>query len=131
MTTKQDKLSKRPVHLNLFAIRFPIMAIVSICHRVSGVLLFLMIPLLLWVFQVALQSPEGYTQVAAVMGSFFIRLLAYLSLLALIYHLLAGCRHLLMDMHVGDTLEGGKRGSWVVIGLFVVIAGYLALRILL
>jgi succinate dehydrogenase / fumarate reductase cytochrome b subunit len=59
----------RPVYLNLFAIRQPLPAIVSILHRISGALLFLIgIPLLLWVVQRALASPDAWAQMRTALG---------------------------------------------------------------
>ena len=68
----------RPVYLNLFAIRLPLPAFVSILHRVSGALLFLIgIPFLLWVVQRALASPDAWAQMRATLDAPFAKLVAH------------------------------------------------------
>jgi hypothetical protein len=60
----------RPVYLNLFAIRQPVPAVVSFLHRVSGTLLFLAgLPLLLWVLDTSLATPQGYERVGKTLDS--------------------------------------------------------------
>ena len=62
-TLDRPVVKPRPVYLNLLAIRQPIPAIVSILHRISGALLFLVgIPVLLWGVQRSLASPETFDQ---------------------------------------------------------------------
>lgn len=99
---------KRPVNLDLLSIRFPIMAIVSILHRISGVLLFLFIPVLLALMQYSLSSPEGFTCFSTCMTSAGGRLLLFFLISSLLYHFLAGIRHFLMDMGYFESKRGGK-----------------------
>ncbi len=105
---------KRPVNLNLFKIHFPIPAIISILHRVSGVLLFIFVPFLLWGFHLSLHSQAGYDALMKCADYFITRFFLWAFLSALVYHLLAGCRHLLMDMHIGESLAGGRCGALIV-----------------
>lgn len=116
----------RPVNLNLFSIKWPVTALVSITHRISGVLLFLAMPLLLYVFEMSLSSEAGFRQAGAMLASPMPRLLCWLLAVALLYHLVAGCRHLLMDIGFGETWRGGKAGARAVIvlsALTAVLAG--------
>ena len=116
----------RPVYLNLFQFRFPLAAIVSIMHRISGVALFVGMALLLDLLAMALESDAGFAEAAALISTLPVKLFIWLVLAALIYHLVAGIRHMLMDFHVGDTLQGGRLGSQMTIvisGALVVLAG--------
>jgi len=113
---------KRPKHLNLFKIKQPLPAVVSILHRISGALLFFPgIPLVLCGLQLLLQSPEsyeiliGYWQMPAIKG-----LLLLLSLWFLLHHVCAGIRHLLLDLHIGVALPQARASSKLVL-----IAGFL------
>jgi succinate dehydrogenase / fumarate reductase, cytochrome b subunit len=116
-------MKKNPVFLNLSKIYFPITAIVSILHRVSGVIIFLFIPLCLWAMDYSLISDYAFQELHELFGSLSIKLLAYLGLVAFIFHLLAGMRHLLMDMHWGESLSCAKRSAVVVFLLtFFIIA---------
>ena len=100
---------KRPVYLDLLAIRQPLPAIVSILHRVSGTLLFLVgIPLLLAGVQASLASAEGYRRMRRRRGASASPSSSLLALAwAYLHHLLAGIRHLLLDVHIGLDLPVG------------------------
>ncbi len=117
----------RPVNLNLFTIKFPIPAIISILHRLSGVLLFLAIPLLLWMLDQSLQSRDSFMQLQTTLALPIVKLVIWLILSAMIFHLLAGVRHLLMDMSFGESLQGGRCTAWSVTLLsiiLIVLLGY-------
>ena len=113
--------SKRPVNLDLRTIKLPVTAYTSILHRISGVILFLGIAVLLFALDKSLSSEEGFEQVKACLTSPLATLVIWGLLSALLYHLVAGVRHLVMDAGVGETLEGGKRGSKIVIAIAVVL----------
>ena len=120
----------RPVYLNLLAIRMPLPAVVSILHRASGALLFLLgIPLLLGVVQRALASPEAWAQIRATLDAPFAKLVALALAWAFIHHLLAGIRHLLMDAHVGVELPAARRSAAVTMVLAVVVTLAVAVRL--
>ncbi len=112
---------KRPVFLNLFAIQFPITAIVSILHRASGVLLFLFIPCLLSVLASSLASEADFNALRDTFSQPLAKLLLWLFLAALSYHIIAGIRHLLMDMDIGDSLQAGRWGARIVLALSVIV----------
>lgn len=107
-----------PTNLNLLTIKLPIPGLVSILHRISGFILFLLIPLLLWVLQQSLISPVKFQVLHDLFTNPLLKLLLWGSLSALIYHLFAGIRHLSMDMHIlPENWCAGKLSGWVVLGL--------------
>lgn len=108
---------QRPVNLNLFTIKFPIPAIVSILHRLSGVLVFLLIPLFLWMLHTSLASVEQFDALQDFFANPLIRLVIWAGLSALLFHLVAGIRHLLMDTGLGESLKAGEISAWLVIGI--------------
>lgn len=117
---------KRPINLDLTTIKFPIPAIASILHRISGVALFLFIPFLLWLLDAVLLSEESFFQLQRTLSSPLNKFILWVLLASLIYHLLAGIRHLLMDLHVGETLQGGRLSAKIVIiaaGVLTLLAG--------
>ena len=120
---------KRPININPLSIRLPVMAVVSILHRMSGILVLLLIPFLLWVLQRTLVSPEGLNQVRDAVSSPGCKAVLWVLLASLIFHWIAGFRHLLMDMHFGDSLRAGRIGAYLVIivalGLSIVTACWL------
>jgi len=104
-------IKERPVNLNLLTIQFPMPAIVSILHRLSGVLLFFFIPALLCLFQQSLLSQKGFQAIHATMDTLWVKFVLWVFLSALIYHFIAGIRHMLLDMEIGESLQGGRLGA--------------------
>jgi succinate dehydrogenase / fumarate reductase, cytochrome b subunit len=120
-------VSKRPINLNLLTIRFPITAIVSIWHRISGFFLFLVIPVFLAVIALTLQSPEAFFTVKTCFRHPLIKLFILGFLLALFYHLLAGIRHLLMDAGIAEELKSARWSAGLVIVLAIVFTGWMGI----
>ncbi|MEX2963881.1 succinate dehydrogenase, cytochrome b556 subunit [Microbulbifer sp. TYP-18] len=110
----------RPVNLDISTINLPAAALVSILHRISGVVLFAVVALLLWMLDTSLESQQGFDSIAAAFSSVPAKLILWASLAALIYHLLAGIRHMLMDLGIGESLQGGRRGAVLVLALSVI-----------
>jgi succinate dehydrogenase / fumarate reductase cytochrome b subunit len=113
--------SQRPVNLDLRTIKLPITAYTSILHRISGVILFLGIAVLLFALDKSLGSEDGFAEVQAYLASPLVKLIIWGLLSALLYHLVAGIRHLIMDTGVGETLKGGKLGSQIVLVVSVIL----------
>lgn len=123
---KKNQQKNRPKNLNLFTIRLPINAVVSILHRASGVALFLVLPLLLLAFQASVKSPESYAEVAKIFGAWWVKLLLIGLSWAFFHHFFAGIRHLLQDVHWMTSLQKARFSSRVVlwlVGVSVVIFG--------
>ena len=112
---------QRPVNLDIGTIKLPITSYISILHRISGVILFAVVGLLLWLLDTSLSSPAGFAEVKEHLGSPLCQFLIWGSLAALLYHLVAGIRHLIMDMGVGESLEGGRLGAKLVAVIAVVL----------
>lgn len=91
------------------------MAVVSIMHRISGVVVFLLIPFLLNALGRSLASPEGLAQVKDAWSTPTVQVFVWALIGAMIFHLFAGIRHLLMDVHIGDSLCSGRWGARLVI----------------
>ncbi len=111
--------TERPVFLSLSPSKFhwPITALASIAHRLTGVGLFAGIAFLLWLLDLALSSDGGFADAGRVMSQPLAKLVVLFILANLIYHILAGVKHLLMDFHIGDSFEAASLSAWVVFGL--------------
>jgi succinate dehydrogenase / fumarate reductase, cytochrome b subunit len=112
---------KRPVNLDIGTIQLPLPALTSILHRVSGVALFVGVAILMWLLDVSLTDEEHFNTVKVLFDSFFCKLIIWGVLAALIYHTAAGVRHLIMDLGIGETLEGGKRSARIVFIVTIVL----------
>ncbi|MFM2323083.1 MAG: succinate dehydrogenase cytochrome b556 subunit [Pseudomonadota bacterium] len=120
-------MSKRPINLNLLTIRFPLTAIASILHRLSGFFLFLVIPLFLSIMTLSLGSPEGFFALHACLTHFLTKCLLLVFLAALFYHLLAGIRHLVMDAGIGEGLTSARFSAGLTILLTVLLTGLMGI----
>lgn len=112
---------KRPVNLDLTTIKFPITALVSITHRLSGVFLFAGMAVLLWLLDSSVTSEEGFAAVQESTANPVFKFVLWVVLAALAYHAIAGVRHLIMDGGVGESLRGGQIGAKLVVILSIVV----------
>ena len=96
-----ESVKERPKHLNLFEIKQPLPALMSILHRVSGAGLFLMLPLLIWLFGLSLRSSESFEAFKATVGHPVVKLILLGLLWAYLHHFCMGIRILLIDIHIG------------------------------
>ena len=96
----------------------------------SGVLLFLCIPALLWALNQSLLSEATFTHLMAGKDCLLLLVGLWVFLSALFYHLVAGIRHMFMDFCIGDTKAGGRLGAYLVMimsGIFTVLSGVVIL----
>jgi len=117
--------TKRPVFLSLHQIHLPLTGVISIAHRLTGVVLFLLLPLLLYLFQHSLESAEGFSEVRQWLQSWPWRLLVLLATWWFSHHLFAGLRFLLMDFDIGVKLPQARLGA----SLVLVAAGAVVLAL--
>ncbi len=111
---------KRPKNLELSTIRFPLPAITSILHRVSGVFIFAGVGVLLWLFSESLSSAEGFARTVQWLDMPLVKLVVWAIVAGLIYHLVAGVKHLVMDLGIGETLSGAQAGARLVLIISII-----------
>ena len=120
---------QRPVNLDLMTIKFPLPAIASILHRISGLLLFFAVPCLLWLLQDSLSSASDFNHIKHLFAQPVLKILLLSGMAALLYHLIAGIRHLLMDVGIGESFAAGKRSVAIVIVLTLLLTIIIGIRI--
>ncbi len=114
---------KKPVRfLKLSKMTFPVTAVSSIFHRISGVILFVAIPWLILLLLVSIHSQSAYQAVLNCLSRPLSRFFLSSIIAVVSYHTYAGVRHLLMDAGVGESYSTGTITAWIVIGLTVVTA---------
>ena len=101
--------------------RLPITAWASITHRATGVFLFAGIAVFLWALDASLASPESFDALQESLRNPLLKLVIWAVLAGLIYHALAGIKHLIMDMGIGETMAAGIFGARTVIALSLVL----------
>jgi succinate dehydrogenase / fumarate reductase cytochrome b subunit len=105
---------KRPKHLALHLIKLPLAGYVSILHRVSGAMLFLALPLMLWMLQNSLRSIETYGRFVELLRHPLSKLLCIALLWAFLHHFCAGIRYLAIDLRLASSLKRARASSvWV------------------
>ena len=117
---------QRPVNLDLQTISMPIAAIASILHRISGVIMFFAVGILLWLLTESLSSEQGFQNAQEIVSGFFGTFILWGILTALAYHIAGGIRHLLMDMGYFEELESGAlsaKVSFVATVVLSILAG--------
>lgn len=118
----RSSAGRAPKFLNLFHIRFPIGAIASIGHRISGVLLLLSLLLLALALERSLASEATFESLRTALAAPWSGLLLVVVVWAAAHHVLAGVRHLLMDIGIGSALVKARTSAWAVILTAAIIA---------
>ena len=111
----------RPVNLDLGSLKFPPMAIASILHRISGLVLFILLPIMMYFLSESLHSLLSFDNLQLLLSKPSIKLLLWGFSAAMIYHLLAGFRHILMDIGFGEQLATARRSAIALIALAILL----------
>ena len=115
----------RPVNISPTSY-LPIVALASITHRATGMALFVGTAYLIYLLDVASSSAAGFAQATVLLHGPGGKIAAWAVLATLGYHFIAGIKHLLLDFHVGDSLQGARLGSQITLtlaALSAVLAG--------
>lgn len=127
--TPRQRPEYRNIHVfDLRHYRLPPAGVVSILHRISGLLMFLLLPFILWMFDTSLSSEISYDSFtsAFVAGigfvpGWFVKLVVLGLIWAYLHHLIAGVRHLYMDMTHDVTVDAGAKSAWVTLVTSIVL----------
>ncbi len=125
MQNPHTSAGTRPVFLDLRRISLPVGALTSIAHRASGVLLAMVVPFAIYGLSLSLQSEQGFALVVSAWQHPVLKLLGMTLVWGLTHHVLAGVRHLLMDLNLGSPLRTARRSAWAVnVGAVVIALGW-------
>ena len=116
--------------------RLPLAGIVSILHRASGLIMFVLMPFIIWMFDTSLTSEITYSQFTSVfvggagfVPGWFFKLVALALIWAYLHHFIAGVRHLWMDATHAVTLEFGRQSAVVTLVVSVALTLALGLKL--
>lgn len=115
-------IKKRPKNLDLTTINLPLPGKVSILHRASGVGLFLMLPVLLWLFQLSVDSSGTYATFKSIVGHPLSKIVLAGLIWAYLHHFCAGIRFLLLDVHVGIDLPTARKSAGAVLAVSLTLS---------
>lgn len=116
-----NRLNQPPVNLDFRTLQFPIMAIVSIAHRLSGLLIFLGLPFGLWCLRESLLSAKHFDQVCHLFRAPVFKGVGLLLGWAFLFHVLAGLRHLSLDLGWGTSKTAARASAWALMLIFSVL----------
>jgi len=123
-----DEHKPRPVYTNIHvsqivAYRLPPAGWVSILHRISGALMFVLLPLVVWLLDVSLTSEVSYERFSNAFNAgigfvpaFLLKLVVLALIWSFLHHLIAGVRHLWMDVTHSVTLQQGRLSALITLG---------------
>ncbi|HUV98826.1 MAG TPA: succinate dehydrogenase, cytochrome b556 subunit [Gallionella sp.] len=120
---------KRPKHLALHKIKLPLPGIVSILHRISGLMLFIALPVLLLMLQYSLNSIATYTELMTVLAYPLVKLVLLGLLWAFLHHFCAGLRYLAVDLHLVRNLAQARNSSRVVMLVSLALTVFLGVKL--
>jgi len=135
--TPRQRPQFRNIHVfELRHYRLPAAGLVSILHRVSGALMFLLLPFVLWMFDTCLSSEISYESFTSafvagigILPGWLIKLVALALIWAYLHHLIAGIRHLWMDVTHSVSVDAGAKSAKLTLGLSVVLTVALGLKL--
>jgi len=120
----------RNIHVTqILGYRLPLPGLVSIMHRVSGALLFLSAPFLLWLFELSLTSEGTWARLQGFAGGIAARLLLLVLAWAVLHHAVAGLRYLALDLHLGVDKGAARRSALIVYAVSLPLTLIAALRL--
>ena len=107
--------TEQPVNLDPTKFHFPPMAIVSICHRISGFILFLSMPLIFYLLHQATLSEASFWDLQQLLiHNHWLKVVVWITLSATFFHLFSGIRHLIMDLGFGESVRKGRITAYMV-----------------
>lgn len=105
---------RRPAFLDLTKIGMPVGALASIGHRISGVVLAIGVPVVVYLLAMSLKNERSFAQVESLLRLGPVKAALVMLVWALSQHVLAGVRHLLSDFNIGSPLRSARRSAWLV-----------------
>ena len=114
---------------DLLRYRLPVPGVLSILHRVSGALLFVLLPAILWLFDLSLRTEASYEALQQFVAAWPVKLVLAALAWSLLHHLAAGIRYLLIDVDLGVERAAARRSAWIVFAMSLPMAACAALVI--
>ncbi|MDB5727464.1 MAG: Succinate dehydrogenase cytochrome b-556 subunit [Noviherbaspirillum sp.] len=121
----------RNIHVTqIVQYRLPLAGIISILHRVSGALMFLLLPFVLYLLDKSLLSEISFEYFKGFTSHWFVKLIILALVWAYLHHFCAGIRHLLMDTHVGLDKDSARKTSVAVFVVSLAVTAVVALKLI-
>ncbi|UGQ44913.1 succinate dehydrogenase, cytochrome b556 subunit [Massilia endophytica] len=127
---KKERREFRNIHvLELSNYRLPLAGVVSILHRISGFLMFALLPVVLYLLQLSIQSEISFAYFQGIASHWFAKLVILALVWAYMQHFCAGVRHLIMDTHVGLDKDSARKSAATVLVISLIVTALVALKL--
>lgn len=127
---KKQRPLFRNIHITqIMRYRLPLAGLVSILHRISGALLFLLLPFILFLLEKSLTSEMSFDYFRGIASHWFVKLVLLALAWAYLHHFCAGVRHLFMDVHIGSTKDGARKSAAGVLIISLLLTLLVALKL--
>ena len=129
-TPKKERPQFRNIHITqLSNYRLPLAGLVSILHRISGFLMFALLPLVLYLFELSIRSEMSFSYFQGIASNWFVRLLMLALVWGYMQHFCAGVRHLFMDIHVGIEKDSARKSAATVLVVSLLLTALVGLKL--
>ena len=115
--------------LQIIRYRLPAAGVVSILHRVSGAMMFLLLPFILYLFDLSITSEISFDSLKGFTSHWFVKLLILAVSWGYLHHFCGGIRHLIMDAHIGLSKEEARKSAHIVFLVSVPLTLLVALKL--
>ena len=130
MSSPQPASRQRPKYYDLNLLHLPIPGLVSIFHRITGVVMFFfLIPAVLYLLQTTLGSADGFKYWQSIFTLPIVKLIALGFVWSYLHHLFAGIRYLLLDIHIGTSLESARASAKIVLVVGLIATALVGVRL--
>jgi succinate dehydrogenase / fumarate reductase cytochrome b subunit len=127
---KPDRPQFRNINITqIVGYRLPLAGIISILHRISGLLMFLLLPFILFLLDKSLVSESSFEYFKGFASNWFVKLVILALSWAYLHHFCAGIRHLIMDNHIGLDKDSARKSALGVLVISVPLALVVALKL--
>lgn len=127
---RKERREFRNIHVTeLMNYRQPFSAIVSIMHRVSGFMMFVLLPFILYLLQESIRSEISYAHFQGIASHPFAKLVILALVWGYMHHFCAGIRHLVMDTHVGLDKDSARKSAVTVLVITWAVVIVVALKL--
>ena len=109
--------------------RLPLAGLVSILHRISGFGLFLLLPFLLYLFELSVKSEITFAYFQGILEKPLVKLVLLGLIWAYMQHFCAGVRHLFMDVHVGIEKDSSRQSAATVLAVSLALTALAGLKL--
>ena len=127
---RKERPQFRNIHITeLPNYRLPLAGLVSILHRISGFGLFLLLPFLLYLFELSVKSEITFAYFQGILEKPLVKLVLLGLIWAYMQHFCAGVRHLFMDVHVGIEKDSSRQSAATVLAVSLALTALAGLKL--